>query len=100
MVRGVSSEPQAISRHDILQLLKLEKTADSAFVLVDLRRTGYEARIAGRRWMSPLTLLTVLLGRHDTGVDQLASPEPLSDHAITLQDLQRCCSSPSNLVLR
>lgn len=46
------SEPQAISRHDVLQLLKSEATADSAFVLVDLRRTDHEARIAGRRWMS------------------------------------------------
>ncbi|KAK5162677.1 uncharacterized protein LTR77_011251 [Saxophila tyrrhenica] len=36
------SEPQAISRHDVLQLLKSETTADSAFVLVDLRRTDYE----------------------------------------------------------
>ena len=39
------SEPTAITRHEVLRLLKAESTVESTFVLVDLRRTDYEARI-------------------------------------------------------
>lgn len=38
------SEGEAISRHNVLHLLKTESTAESTFVLVDLRRTDHEER--------------------------------------------------------
>lgn len=38
------SEPQEITRHEMLRLLKGNTTKESAFVLVDLRRTDYEVK--------------------------------------------------------
>ena len=37
------SEPQSISREQVLQLLKSDTSAEENFVLVDLRRTDHEA---------------------------------------------------------
>lgn len=37
------SQPKSITRHEVLQLLKSDTPPGRSFVLVDLRRTDYEA---------------------------------------------------------
>lgn len=37
------SEPESITRQQVLQLLKSDTSTGESFVLVDLRRTDYEA---------------------------------------------------------
>lgn len=40
------SEPKSITRQQVLQLLKSDTAPGKSFVLVDLRRTDYEASVS------------------------------------------------------
>jgi hypothetical protein len=98
------SNPDSISRSEVLQLLKQRKQ-DADFVLVDLRRTDYEvcrcvhlhSCIHDRPCVCILTHVT---GRDHNEFNQSPSPKPLSDDPIAVCPLPRCWRSPSRLVLR
>ena len=100
------SKPKSITRKQVLQLLKGDTSAGESYVLVDLRRTDYEASASCPLAQTGLTdrlnsrNLTLLLGRNDPRLHKLASSESLADHSLALQHLQSRRRVPGDLVLR
>jgi hypothetical protein len=95
------SSPEAISRSDVLRLLK---QSNKAIVLVDLRRTDYEVRryvhlhscIHGQ---SCVCMFIRIAGRNHNDFNQPPGPKPLPDHPIAVRNFPRGWCTAGHLVL-
>lgn len=91
------SNPQAISREELRKWLDEGLIPGKDFVLVDLRRADHE--VCNRNHINAFKLLITTTGRHDPGLDQSPSAEPVSEHPHTLHALYSRWGQESDFLL-
>lgn len=97
------SNPETISRSEVLHLLKQSKQDVNA-VLVDLRRTDYEVyrclHLHSCIHDRPCVCILIhIVGRHHNDFHQPPSPKPVPDNPIAVRDFPRRWRTAGHLVL-
>lgn len=82
--------PSAISRDEVLFMLRQGQTPGKDFLLVDLRQADHTVRNATLRVIDEQLLIGYLTGRNYSRVDQFASTELVSQSSYSLYTVCKC----------